>query len=579
MLCPSQGCGRKFPTQEDLTLHWKRRHKDNGEMPNATQLLDGDGSSFVISEQYILEMCEEEKLENITELVLRGKKIRSLSSPQLDVDSLLQLEVLSLSHNELRDVSCFGSLIALVELNLNFNEIEDLNGIEECVRLQKLWLSNNRIRSIEQLRFCTDLRTLSVYKNRIHDLESTTNTLKLIPNLKDLELEGNPCMRGAGSKYHIISELSLDRLDGQLVSQLDHELAVHFYQLAAPAKASELRSRPSTAPVKRSSGELGSMGSLLVSPGRPKQKSAANVLTLESYPEIDDDNQQSDESPKNRRDLSKELRALKDQVARLQAENALLTRDKKEIDELEKIVQSLKTENESLIRENANMYVVLEENNQYRRQLGTPSSQISESAAVAAEVTTTPKKDYNALLWDNHRLRSEHNDLKKLHEGLRVQMASMHPSLTPSLQRPHTADPSALSRQSKQAEMAAEVDLDAEIEQLLQRNADSLKQLKSDLRQTKKQVRASSAKGPRPSESAPVSVPVMAASSPRHSGELSLPPRPVAPPSPSTKPPLKPLASTVGAPASARLPSPSNRTDRVPSPLSASNILQRHGSM
>eukprot|EP00743_Colponemidia_sp_Colp-15_P010028 GILK01011007.1.p1 GENE.GILK01011007.1~~GILK01011007.1.p1 ORF type:complete len:603 (-),score=106.70 GILK01011007.1:163-1821(-) len=552
-------------------------------MPNATQLLDGDGSSFVISEQYILEMCEEEKLENITELVLRGKKIRSLSSPQLDLDSLLQLEVLSLSHNELRDVSCFGSLIALVELNLNFNEIEDLNGIEECVRLQKLWLSNNRIRSIEQLRFCTDLRTLSVYKNRIHDLESTTNTLKLIPNLKDLELEGNPCMRGAGSKYHIISELSLDRLDGQLVSQLDHELAVHFYQLAAPAKASELRTRPSTAPVKRSSGELGSMGSMGsmgVSPGRPKQKSAANVLTLETYPEIDDDNQQSDESPKNRRDLSKELRALKDQVARLQAENALLTRDKKEIDELEKAVQSLKTENESLIRENANMYVVLEENNQYRRQLGAANNQSSEPAAAAAEATTTPKKDYNALLWDNHQLRAELNDLKKLHEGLRVQMAAMQPSVTPSLQRPHTADPSALSRQSRQTEMAAEVDLDAEIEQLLQRNADSLKQLKSDLRQTKKQVRASSAKGPRASEPVPVPVPMIASSSPRHSGEISLPPRP-APPSPSTKPPLKPLTSIVGVPASARLPSPSNRSERMPTPPSVSltGSLHRNGSL
>jgi Leucine-rich repeat (LRR) protein len=90
----------------------------------------------------ILQASNCDNLAEVQGLVLREKEIGYFgSSPNCQVDELIFIEFMNLSHNYLTDVAGMCKLTSLVELNLNFNKLTNLVGIEELVNLEKLWVA------------------------------------------------------------------------------------------------------------------------------------------------------------------------------------------------------------------------------------------------------------------------------------------------------------------------------------------------------------------------------------------------------------------------------------------------------
>lgn len=88
-------------------------------------------------------------------------------------------QVLSLSHNSLRDLESFQHLVNLVELNVNFNAITTLHSLA-CPNLQRLYLSNNLIASTQRLKTFPKLRTICLFKNILSDLACALEPLRYV---------------------------------------------------------------------------------------------------------------------------------------------------------------------------------------------------------------------------------------------------------------------------------------------------------------------------------------------------------------------------------------------------------------
>lgn len=101
---------------------------------------------------------------------------------------------------------------------MNFNEIDSLVGLE-CPNLQKLFISHNRLTSLFGIENFTKLNELSVFSNQIINLNDTILSLSKLPNLKNLDLGGNPCASIKSSKSKIFNALkNLERYNGDLIN-------------------------------------------------------------------------------------------------------------------------------------------------------------------------------------------------------------------------------------------------------------------------------------------------------------------------------------------------------------------------
>ena len=161
-----------------------------------------------------LEAAGEEDLSLVTQLVARERGLDSIDGAC--ADGLVNLQVLSLSHNRFRCLDRFDALRGLEELNLNFNAIGSLEGLI-APRLTKLFLSNNRLTSLAGLggRF-PKLHTLCAYRNHIGELRGALDSLRACAKLRALDLDGNPCARARGYKHHAVRALGrLASFDGE----------------------------------------------------------------------------------------------------------------------------------------------------------------------------------------------------------------------------------------------------------------------------------------------------------------------------------------------------------------------------
>merc|ERR1719231_1342334 len=98
-----------------------------------------------------------------------------------------------------------------------------------------------------------EIHTLCLYRNCIPDVEEALTSLKRLHKLRELDLDGNPCvLKRRGYKHHMIRGLPrLEQLDGEAVQPLDRELSELFF--ASESKSISKQStniesaRPSTA--------------------------------------------------------------------------------------------------------------------------------------------------------------------------------------------------------------------------------------------------------------------------------------------------------------------------------------------
>ncbi|MCH5715926.1 protein phosphatase 1 regulatory subunit 42 [Niabella hibiscisoli] len=86
------------------------------------------------------------------------------------------LEILVVTHHQLKSIKPLQSLKNLKSLFLFNNEIESLEGIEDLTELEQLFVQFNKIDSLKPLQNLTRLKEVYVNNNLITSLEGLTET-------------------------------------------------------------------------------------------------------------------------------------------------------------------------------------------------------------------------------------------------------------------------------------------------------------------------------------------------------------------------------------------------------------------
>lgn len=425
--CHIQECGRVFISQADLETHQQRRHNQEKavsfvESPEVLEYNPSDPlmkkllrhvqtsepqskPAESLTEAYLLDFTGESYLEDITQLMLRDSNLAKFETgPDLDLERLECLESLSLSHNRIADLQGVGMCTALQDLNINNNAVRDLNPLSQLLQLKRLWASNNLIELVIPLENCRLLTDLALFGNKIQDLDVTLTSLEKLTKLEFLELERNPCtMRTSNARYTIVNRLRLKTLDGDDVTDLDYYIAKEYAEERPVPKnfVGKLRNAVQT-----------------------QKKSEFDLLSHE----IEELKERLEEVTQERDAFRAELRTKRDNSQ-----------------------EDLVEENKRLQREVANMYVLLDENIELRRQIDEGSSERA-----------------RAIFAENMRLKARIAELEDT--------SSKKPA---GLQRPKTAG---VRQRAQLVEDEDEDDIgDDELTALMTRNYETLKSLRREL--------------------------------------------------------------------------------------------------
>ena len=122
------------------------------------------------------------------------------------MDSLVNLQELNLSQNQIPKIEGLDLLVNLQELNLSINQITKIEGLEQLVNLWRLDLSDNQINKIEGMNHLLNLNSLYLSSNKITKIEGLDNLV----NLHDLVLMSNQITKIEGLNNLInLSDLTL----------------------------------------------------------------------------------------------------------------------------------------------------------------------------------------------------------------------------------------------------------------------------------------------------------------------------------------------------------------------------------
>lgn len=147
----------------------------------------------------------------------------------------------------------FSLLPALSEvrnLNLWGNDYSDIRVLRDCPNLEILSLSVNQIRTLADLAHCTQLRELYLRKNKIADLSEILHLIHL-PHLSVLWLSENPCCSAPNYREFILSKLPhLTKLDNSSITDEEREMAASK-QLKPSSNSGEFLSPRAAAALAR----------------------------------------------------------------------------------------------------------------------------------------------------------------------------------------------------------------------------------------------------------------------------------------------------------------------------------------
>lgn len=90
------------------------------------------------------------------------------------VEELKNLEILVITHHQIKEIASLKSLRKLKSLFLFNNQIQSLEGIERLENLEQLYVQCNKISSLEPLRKLTNLKEVYVNNNLITSLDGLT---------------------------------------------------------------------------------------------------------------------------------------------------------------------------------------------------------------------------------------------------------------------------------------------------------------------------------------------------------------------------------------------------------------------
>ena len=211
-----------FPPSPSAAQHAAAEEREGGEST--------DAPCCVLGAALLLEASGEPSLACIRAVSLRERRVRDVDASALA--RCVSLEALALSHNALSSSVQFASALraTLTDLNINFNAVTSLAGLAQCRALRKLYASHNRVREIEPIADLCQLRSLGLFSNRVQALDAAAAVLQRLPELRTLELGGNPCAFQPRYRHAIVTALPhLEELDGDKLGQCDRELACDFF--------------------------------------------------------------------------------------------------------------------------------------------------------------------------------------------------------------------------------------------------------------------------------------------------------------------------------------------------------------
>jgi|EP00945_MAST-04E_sp_MAST-4E-sp1_P001341 hypothetical protein len=147
-----------------------------------------------------------------------------------NLDGLKSLHTLKLDNNTIKVMENLEHLSNLTWLDLSFNNIEEISGLQSLTKLTDLTLFNNSISSLAGLEKLVNLNVLSIGNNNLSDVKEI-KTLREFKKLNVLSMDGNPVCEDPEYKMIVLAFLSSIRFfDFILVDASDVTLAKEQYQ-------------------------------------------------------------------------------------------------------------------------------------------------------------------------------------------------------------------------------------------------------------------------------------------------------------------------------------------------------------
>ncbi|CAL5985181.1 leucine-rich_repeat domain-containing protein [Hexamita inflata] len=131
-------------------------------------------------------------------------KIKNLTG----IDQNQQLKELLLSNNLIEDLTPLQTLTQLNTLSVGYNKIVDISGLNRLSNLKSLYLYNNSIENLNQIKNLYNLEILSINDNKITSLYG----IQFLTHLKDIYAENNTITDLYGIQHlHDLHQLYLNK--------------------------------------------------------------------------------------------------------------------------------------------------------------------------------------------------------------------------------------------------------------------------------------------------------------------------------------------------------------------------------
>lgn len=151
---------------------------------------------YAVSVKYNKKTYRIKKKRNKFYLDLSSRKIIRISDIE-GLNTLSQLQILDLSHNQIKESENLDLLINLEELDLSFNNISQIKGLENLNQLKKLNISYNRVYEIDGLDTLINLEYLNLKTNQVREIKGLEN----LTQLKTFNLLNNPIFKLYSKKF------------------------------------------------------------------------------------------------------------------------------------------------------------------------------------------------------------------------------------------------------------------------------------------------------------------------------------------------------------------------------------------
>lgn len=209
----SRDMGMEYVTYGNRWLEFVLNNRLNLSNRRIKDITDIDGleslielQSLDLSNNQISEIKGLEKLVNLRTLKLECNQISEIKG----LKDLTNLTFLRLRKNQISEIKGIEALINLTYLDLSFNKIKEIKNLDTLIKLTILELKNNNLQEIKGLNTLEKLEELDLSSNQITEIKGFENLINLkalwlgknfitevkgledLTNLSSLTLNGNP---------------------------------------------------------------------------------------------------------------------------------------------------------------------------------------------------------------------------------------------------------------------------------------------------------------------------------------------------------------------------------------------------